>query len=266
MVVTHTVLIVDDEASLRQSLSMVLKSSGYRVTTASSAAEASQFLKAGAFDLVFLDLKMPEVDGLTLLREIRRLYPHMAVLILTAHATMDSAIEAVRLGARDYLLKPIDPERILMRAREIIEENQEPTRLRQVVNQIQGLIDELNVVEPDASSSRSQATPVVEDPNRYFRRGTVALDMFTRRVHIGDRDVLLPPSTFDFLATLIRHAPNPVTYELLVQESQGYSLTRAEAREMSRWQIHEIRKAIEVEISHPRYIITVRDVGYRLIP
>ena len=81
MVVTHTVLIVDDEASLRQSLSMVLKSSGYRVTTASSAAEASQFLKAGAFDLVFLDLKMPEVDGLTLLREIRRLYPHMAVLM-----------------------------------------------------------------------------------------------------------------------------------------------------------------------------------------
>jgi DNA-binding response OmpR family regulator len=265
MAVTSSVLIVDDEASLRQSLSLVLKSGGYRVTTASSAAEANQFLKAGAFDLVFLDLKMPGVDGLTLLREIRRLYPHMPVLILTAHATLDSAMEAVRLGARDYLLKPIDPERILTRSKEIIDENQEPARLRQVVSQIQGLIDELNVNDP-ASVARPQAAPVIEDPNRYFRRGTVSLDMFTRRVHIGDRDVLLPPSTFDFLATLIRHAPNPVTYELLVQESQGYSLTRAEAREMARWQIHEIRKAIEEEVSHPRYIITVRDVGYRLVP
>jgi DNA-binding response OmpR family regulator len=266
MVVTSTVLIVDDEASLRQSLSLVLKSGGYRVTTASSVAEANQFLKAGAFDLVFLDLKMPEVDGLTLLREIRRLYPHMPVLILTAHATLDSAMEAVRLGARDYLLKPIDPERILARAKEILAENQEPTRLRQVVSQIQDLIDELNVNDPATNGARIQAVPAVEDPNRYFRRGTVALDMFTRRVHIGDRDVLLPPSTFDFLATLIRHAPNPVSYELLVQESQGYSLTRAEAREMARWQIHEIRKAIEEEVSHPRYIITVRDVGYRLVP
>jgi DNA-binding response OmpR family regulator len=264
--VTSTVLIVDDEASLRQSLSLVLKSGGYRVTTASSAAEANQFLKAGAFDLAFLDLKMPEVDGLTLLREIRRLYPHMPVLILTAHATLDSAMEAVRLGARDYLLKPIDPERILARAKEVVEESQQPARLRQVVSQIQELIDELNVNDPAASAARPQAAPAMEDPNRFFRRGTVALDMFTRHVHIGERDVLLPPSTFDFLATLIRHAPNPVSYELLVQESQGYSLTRAEAREMARWQIHEIRKALEEDLSHPRYVITVRDLGYRLVP
>ena len=263
---TSTVLIVDDEPALRQSLSLVLKSEGYKVTSAASVAEATQFLKAGAFDLVFLDLKMPDVDGLTLLREIRRMYPHMPVLILTAHATLDSAMEAVRLGARDYLLKPIDAERILTRAKEVIEESQQPARLRQVVSQIQDLIDELNVTEPAAGKPRPTQAAVPDEPNRFIRRGSVMLDIFTRHVQVNDREVLLPPSTFDFLATLVRHSPNPVSYELLVHESQGYSLTRAEAREMARWQVHEIRKAIELDVSHPRYVITVRDVGYRLVP
>jgi DNA-binding response OmpR family regulator len=68
------------------------------------------------------------------------------------------------------------------------------------------------------------------------------------------------------MVTLVRHSPNPVTYEKLVSESQGYQhLNRAEAREITRWQIHEIRKAIEPDMRHPTMVITVRDVGYRLV-
>jgi DNA-binding response OmpR family regulator len=265
MGVTHSVLIVDDEVTLRQSLSMVLQSDGYKVTAAASADEAGQLLNAGAFDLVFLDLKMPGKDGLVMLKDIRRMYPHMPVLILTAHATLDSAMEAVRSGAKDYLLKPIDPEQILNRAKEIIEENQQPARLRQVVSQIQELIDELNTGNQPVDTKKPELTPGQENPARFIKRGGVTLDLFTRRVQVDEKDVSLPPSTFDFLVTLIRHSPTPVSYEQLVRESQGYSLARVEAREMSRWQIHEIRKAIESDIAHPRYIITVRDVGYRLV-
>ena len=265
MSATNSVLIVDDEATLRQSLTLVLQSDGYKVTSAANADEASQLLNSGAFDLVFLDLKMPGKDGLVMLKEIRRMYPHMPVLILTAHATLDSAMEAVRSGARDYLLKPIDPEHILRRAKEIIVESQQPERLRQVVSQIQELIDELNPSNQSTDGKKTDPTLTQENPTRYIKRGGLTLDVFTRRVQVDDKDVSLPPSTFDFLSTLVRHSPTPVSYEQLVREAQGYSLGRAEAREMSRWQIHEIRKAIEADLAHPRYIITVRDVGYRLV-
>jgi DNA-binding response OmpR family regulator len=76
--------------------------------------------------------------------------------------------------------------------------------------------------------------------------------------------VPLSPTNFDYLVTLVRHAPNPVTYEVLVRESQGYEMTRAEAREMSRWRIHELRRAIEQDTKNPRFLITVRGSGYKL--
>ena len=76
----------------------------------------------------------------------------------------------------------------------------------------------------------------------------------------------MPPSTFDYLVTLARHSPQPVTYEKLVMESQGYQhVSRLEAREITRWQMHEIRKLLESDPRHPQLIITVRDVGYRLV-
>ncbi len=81
-----------------------------------------------------------------------------------------------------------------------------------------------------------------------------------------DNDVVaLPPSSFDYLVTLMRHSPDTVTFEDLVKESQGYNCTRIEARDITRWHIHKIRKAIEKDNSDPQYLITVRDIGYRLV-
>ena len=76
--------------------------------------------------------------------------------------------------------------------------------------------------------------------------------------------VPLSPSTFDYLVTLARHAPTPVSYEALVMQSQGYELTRVEAQEMVRWRIHELRQALEPDPEHLQYVITVRGTGYRL--
>ena len=265
----HTILVIDDEPHLRRSLAMILQRAGYQVTMAASAREARQCLQAGPYDLVFLDLKMPEVDGLTLLREIRDHQGDMPVLILTAHATLESAMEAVRQGARDYLLKPIEPDAILARVHEVLDEQQRPRRRREIASQLNELLGELHRLEGSNASplgaAPSPAAPAAAESARYLQRGKLTLDLHTRRVLVREQQILLPPSTFDYLVTLMRHSPNAVSYETLVEESQGYRVSRAEAREMARGRMHELRKALELDMRHPEFVITVRDIGYRLV-
>jgi DNA-binding response OmpR family regulator len=261
-----SILIVDDEPNLRRSLAMILQREGCQVTAAGSAAEAMRYLEAGVFELAFLDIKMPDVDGITLLGEIRSKYPDMPVFILTAHATLETAMRAVQLGANDYLLKPIAPEIIVRRVREILKDQRLPQRRRAITSQLHELVDELRQMDDPAEPSPESAAPA--DPSRdarYLQRGTFMLDLHTRTLQLGDRTIPLPPSTFNFLVSLLRHSPEPVTYEVLVQEAQGYDLSRAEARELARGQAHELRKALESDLRNPRFVITVRDVGYRLV-
>jgi DNA-binding response OmpR family regulator len=266
MTAAHSILIIDDEPNLRRSLALILQRQGYSVTIAGDAQEAHQCLEAGPFDLVFLDLKMPDVGGLELLPEIREMYPNMPVLILTAHATLDSAIEAVRKGAQDYLLKPIDPDLILGRIEDVLAGVEGSRRRQEIVGEMQGLLSELGQIDRGAGlpSAAASVTPTA-DPNRVLQRGPFILDMQARYLKLGDQMITLSPTTFDYLVTLVRHAPDPVSYETLVSESQGFKTTPTEARDIARWRIHELRKAIEADTKNPRYIFTVRSIGYRLV-
>jgi len=266
MTTTGTILIIDDEPNLRRSLALILQRAGHTVTTAADAREALQNMQAGAFDLAFLDLKLPDRSGMSLLPELRQLQPDMPILILTAHATLETAIAAVRQGARDYLIKPIDPSRILARVEEVLAEQARPKRRREIEAEVQNLLAELrqmNDYEPSPTEVLTQLPPT--DPARWLRRGPFALDLHTRHALLDDLYVPLPPTTFDYLVALVRHAPDPVAYETLVLEAQGYKLPRAEAREMVRWQIHELRKALEPDAQQRRFIFTVRHIGYRLV-
>ncbi len=261
-----SILIVDDEPNLRRSLSMILQREGCQVTTAGNAAEAMRFMEAGIFQLVFLDIKMPDMDGITLLGEVRSKFPDMPIFILTAHATLETAMRAVRLGANDYLLKPIDPEIIVQRVRETLKDQRQPQRRRAITAQLHELVSELRQLDNPAEPGPERAAPAGAPRDaRYLQRGTFTLDLHTRTLQLGDRAIPLPPSTFNFLVSLLRHSPDPVTYEVLVQEAQGYDLSRAEARELARGQAHELRKALETDLRNPCYVITVRDVGYRLV-
>jgi len=260
------ILVVDDEPSLRQTLGLILQQDGYQVTLAADGNEALQCLNSGKFDLAFLDLKLPDVNGLDLLPRIHQITPDLPVLILTAHATLESAMEAVRQGARDYLLKPAEPATILQRTKEILSEQKEPLRRREIISQVQGLLSELR--QMDDSTSSSMVTPAAYaavDPDRFIKKGKLTVDLHTRHLLVDKKMVIFPPTTFDYMVTLMRHSPEAVSFEKLVQESQAYDLTRMEAREMTRWHIHKIRKALEQDPSHPNYIITVRDFGYRLV-
>ena len=261
-----SILIVDDEANLRKTLSRILEKEGYDVTTTSSGEQALQFMQAGGYDLAFVDLMMSGMDGITLLGEIRGLYPDMPVLILTAHATLNTAIEAVREGARDYMIKPADPPLIIARVEEILAEQKQPKRQREIIHQIQNLVAELqheDEQEKEISSGLLHTLPAT-DPSRFLQRGPFTLDLHARHLMVDNNYVPLSPSNFDYLVTLVRHCPNAITYEKLVSESQGYEVTRNEAREMTRWRIHELRKALEENPKKPTYIITVRGSGYRL--
>lgn len=265
MTATSTILIIDDEPNLRRSLALILQREGYVVTSAANAQEGLHLLTAGAYNLIFLDIKLPDRSGISILPEIRRIYPDMPVLILTAHASLETAIEAVRQGAKDYLLKPIEPANLIDRTRAVLAEHGSPQRRREITSQIQSLITELNQIERSEKPAKPADPVSVSDPARFLRRGSVTLDLHTQHVSLNEKTIALPPSTFDYLVTLVRHSPEPVNYQTLVRESQGYDITRSEARDIVRWQIHELRKVLEADPHRPSLIITVRDVGYRFI-
>jgi two-component system response regulator PilR (NtrC family) len=102
-----TILVIDDESASRDSLYDVLVDAGYQVTAASSGEEGLEAIKTTDFDLVITDLRMPGIDGIAVLREVRRLSPQTLVMLITAHASVDTAVAALREGAHDYMLKPL---------------------------------------------------------------------------------------------------------------------------------------------------------------
>jgi DNA-binding NtrC family response regulator len=115
------ILVVDDERNIRNNLSMVLEAAGYKVDTAANGDEALVRVKEGRYDIAFVDIQMPKMDGLELLRLVRGLKPKMPVVMLTAYGTVKRVVEAMKLGAADFLEKPFDPKVIQILCEEILQ-------------------------------------------------------------------------------------------------------------------------------------------------
>ena len=260
-----TILIVDDEDHLRRSLSLILQREKYRVEAVGNGEDALHCLQSREYDLMFLDLNMPGISGIDLLAEVHKEAPHMPVLILTAYAALESAIQAVRLGARDYLIKPVEPVEILTRVAEILAESEQPARKKEIVSQVQALLAELQKMEgEDATPTSTMAALPSTSPDRFLKKGIFELDLHARHVMLNNQYVQITGVYFDYLSTLLRHAPKAVDYKTLVKESQGYDVALAEARDLARWRIHELRKMMEADPERPQHILTVRGTGYRL--
>jgi DNA-binding response OmpR family regulator len=270
------ILLIDDEAGLRLTFACILGDEGYAVTTAANGLEALRALALDDYDLAYLDIHLPEMDGLAVLKEIHQRYPELPVILITAHASVQSAVEAMRLGASDYLLKPVDPTTLIARTHTVLDEHQITKRQHAIQNQMRALQAEwlaLNIgpapvqtsstALPDSVDTRSVENRSVE--NRYVRRGSLTLDLHTYRTTFAGRTFSLPPATFEYLATLARHAPHPLGYQALVTEAQGYKSDLREAQELTRWHIHKLREALEPDPKQPRHLLTVRGVGYRLV-
>jgi two-component system alkaline phosphatase synthesis response regulator PhoP len=258
----NTILIVDDDDPLRLSLSLIFRKENYRVDTAANAEAALECLHSHEYDLMFLDLNMPGMGGIDLLLEIHRQFPHLPVLILTAHAALESAIQAVRLGARDYLIKPVEPVTILGRVAEILAEREQPARKKEIVGEIQALLSELQKIEGE-ETTHTGTTPS-PNPAHILKKGMFELDLDARHGTLNGQYIQVAGIYFDYLVVLLRHAPKAVGYKTLVKEAQAYDVDFAEAKETARWRIHELRKAIEADPRHPQYIQTMRGIGYRL--
>lgn len=264
MNITGKILIVDDEQAIRHTLARILQTAGMNVTTAESGEQALAFLETTRFDLVFMDIRMPGIAGLDALDIVRTRHPGLPVVVFTALPDINSAVEALRRGATDYLIKPLKPEAIIERTKSILLTQLKERRRQEIQAQIEALQVELNRLNEDDAVP---AAPVSTIPasERYLKRGAIVLDLYTRRVTVGEKNVELLPTSFDVLLVLARHAPEVVDYQTLVAEAQGYKAEMREAQELVKWHIHHIRQAIELDARDSKYIFNVRGVGYRLI-
>ena len=144
---TGHILIIDDETSLRQTLARILQRAGFEVTTAASGQEGLFLLGQHSFDLVYLDIRMPDVNGMEVLKRIHAALPELPVVLFTAQPDLNSALEALRQGAADYLLKPLQPGDIIQRTQTILARQECERRKRQIRAQIEMLEAELKSLE-----------------------------------------------------------------------------------------------------------------------
>ena len=128
------ILVVDDERNIRKNLTMVLEAAGYKVDATGDGEDAIQKSKDQPHDIAIVDIQMPKMDGLEVLRYLRGLRPKMAVIMLTAYGTVARAVAAMKLGAVDFLEKPFDPKNLLSLCEEILQ--------RQKIG-MSGTVDEL---------------------------------------------------------------------------------------------------------------------------
>ena len=249
-------LVVDDEAVIRNFLVRVLEREGYTVIAACNGAEALTVLRQTKIDLMLSDIRMDQMDGVELLKEARTLYPDLAILLLTGHATVDSAVAALRHGALNYLLKPVKNEEIV----EAVSTALETRRHQQRRDQLEKLATQFSsVIADDAAPTTADAEPT------RINCGGVTLDLTSYTAHKEDQRLNLTPTEFRLLAKFAQAPGMVFDYVELVRDACGYTCARHEAQEIINAHIRNLRSKLSVEPGDPLYIESVRSVGYRLI-
>lgn len=229
-------LVVDDEERIRLTLGETLRRVGHVVVTASSGEEALDLLRETSFDVAVVDLNLGgRIDGLRVLEAARWRWPGMAVVILTAHGSLESAIAAIREGVDGYLLKPAKPAEVRQAVREALER-------RKALAQSQEEGKKLRIVQ----------------------RGGFFADLEQHTATLDGRPLELTPQEFKLLVHLMQNAPRVVPPRELVQVVRDYEPEYPhEARQIIKWYIHRLRRQVEPDTSNPRHIVTVRGVGYK---
>lgn len=253
------VLIVDDEESVRFVLLRTLRSEGYGLDTAVDGTDARQKLQQQPYDLIILDLHMEPTSGMELFNWAHQYDPDLAVIILTAHGSLESSLEALRLQAADYLLKPADPDVLRARVRQVLQQRQEKLAQRDLYAQTDALRQLLNNLPQAPLAPPQKPKP---DTSHQLVSGQLQLDSQRQTAHWNETQLDLTTAEFNILYQLVCHAPTPQSPTKLVQEALGYESETYEAREIIKWHIHKLRRKIEPDPSHPQFIKTVRYKGY----
>jgi DNA-binding response OmpR family regulator len=241
-----TILLLDDEQAVLHFFERVLVEDGYQVITASSGAAALQVIAAREFDLALLDLRLKDMSGMDVLLQLHRRWPDTPAIIITAHGSLDTSIQALRHGAHDYLLKPCSVDDLRQSVQTGLRRRQETGR-RIVAEPIgAGSVPAVDVRAPVVQ----QRTRVLIDPIRH----TATLD---------DALLDLSPVEFNVLAYLAGEAPRVVAADEIAREVQGYREVPDEAYDTVRSHIYHIRTKLRAATGRD-VIRTVRGVGYAL--
>jgi two-component system KDP operon response regulator KdpE len=218
------VLVIDDEPPIRKLLRMGLSTQGYEILEASNGKTALEQLAAQPA-MIILDLGLPDMQGHELLRTIRARNESVPIVVLSSRGDEAGKVQALDLGADDYLTKPFGMDELLARLR---------------------------------AALRHQLQVKGERP--VFRTGDLSVDLVRRIVKLGEREVKLSPKEYDLLRVLVQHAGKVLTHRFLLRELWD-ELTDAQ---YLRVYVRQLRQKIETDPERPQYVLTETGIGYRL--
>lgn len=218
------ILIIDDEPPIRKLLRMGLSTQGYEILDAPNGKTALELLDRKP-DLVILDLGLPDIQGLDLLRMIRARMEAVPVVVLSSRGDEAGKVQALDLGADDYITKPFGMDELLARIR---------------------------------AALRHQLQIYGERP--VFRSGDLSVDLVRRLVKVGEKDVKLSPKEYDLLRVLVQHAGKVLTHRFLLRELWD---EQTDAQYL-RVYVRQLRQKIEGDAEQPQYVLTETGIGYRL--
>jgi two-component system KDP operon response regulator KdpE len=219
------VLVVDDEPAIRRFLRTSLRAEGYDVVESETGEAALAEIRRRAPDLVMLDLGLPGIDGLAVIRALRDAGSAVPIIVLTSRTDEAGKVEALDLGADDYVTKPFGVEELLARLR---------------------------------AAQRHRLQQEGEKP--LFRSGDLTVDLVRRLVTVRGAAVRLSPREYDILRLLIQHAGKVLTHRMILKAVWG---GEADVQYL-RIYIRQLRQKIEPDPERPTHILTETGVGYRL--
>jgi DNA-binding response OmpR family regulator len=205
-----------------------------------------------------VDLIMPGIDGLQVMDVAQKLSPQAKIIMLTAYGTLESAIQAMRRGASDYLLKPANAPQIEAAVERTLQMRYEEARRDELIDRIGDAFDELRSKE----GITPRAQPSAPRQERFLQARGIIIDLQKHIVTMHGRALELTPTELRLLSTLIAHTDQVMSCRELVYQVQNYETDEREARSIVRVYIRRLRKKIEPDPSSPNYILNVRGAGY----
>ncbi len=240
MTAKANILVVDDEPVERQTLTEILRLEGYHVAAVANGEAAVDYVRLNPVDLILLDLRMPGMSGLDVIKVVKRTLPEIEIILLTAHGSIESATEALRSQVQDYLLKPAAPAQILESVgRGLARRNARlQSRERQEI----------------AFNADEHAIVALED-------GTL-IDFGRRLVRSGSHTVFLTPAEGRLLRIFAENIGKVFTHRELVLLVQGYATSQQEAPEILRPLVSRLRQKLVDMPALTRRVVSVRGTGY----
>jgi len=253
------ILVVDDETGIRESLSEVLREEGFYVDAVGNGEEALEALKQNTYDLMLLDLMMPGMSGVDVMRVSGELAPDTKVILLTAHGSLDTAVDALRLGAHDYILKPATTHEILASITRGLARRAEKQQRKILLEQLESSLHKLR----DAEGIQP---PMLPEPQSLVLEEGVVFDVPRRELWRGEQRINLTPTEGRLLRVLVENRSRVLSHRELVFFVQGYEAGEWEAPEVLRPLVSRLRRKLSVFPGGENWIANVRGTGYIFDP